>query len=51
LRDALEPLLAAPRGSMLPDIPRLEPREIPPGDRVVAAVLADALERLRVRWE
>jgi len=50
LRDALEPLLAAPRGSVLPPVPRLEPREIPPGDRVVAAVLADALERLRVRW-
>ncbi len=50
LHDALEPLLAAPRGAVLPTVPHLEPREIPPGDRVVAAVLADALERLRVRW-
>ena len=51
LRDVLGPLLVAPPGSVHPTVPRLEPLHAPPGDRVVAAVLASALERLRVRWE
>lgn len=49
--DEIASLLGAPAGAGTPSFPDVAPLEHPPiGDALVAGVLTDALERLRIAW-